>query len=126
MRAPSRPPAAWGWAPDRCWGGVELPLAIPLVAAGIRSAVLQTFATATLASFVGNPTLGTLIQVGQATQAQDQVLAGAIVLAALAMLMDFALSGVQYAVTPGPKLSRQGRLLRRLRGGPAAGVGMPS
>jgi osmoprotectant transport system permease protein len=106
--------------------GVELPLAVPLLAAGIRSAVLQTFATATLASFVGNPTLGTLIQIGQATQRQDEVLAGALVLAALAVLMDFALSGVQYAVTPGPKLSREARFRRRLRGGPAPGVGMPS
>jgi osmoprotectant transport system permease protein len=106
--------------------GVELPLAIPLLAAGIRSAVLQTFATATLASFVGNPTLGTLIQIGQATQRQEEVLAGAIVLAALAVLLDFALSGVQYAVTPGPKLSRDARFRRRLRGGPAPGVGMPS
>jgi osmoprotectant transport system permease protein len=106
--------------------GVELPLAIPLLAAGIRSAVLQTFATATLASFVGNPTLGTLIQIGQATQRQDEVLAGAIVLAALAVLLDFLLSGVQYAVTPGPKMSREARFRRRLRGGPAPGVGMPS
>jgi osmoprotectant transport system permease protein len=106
--------------------GVELPLAIPLVAAGVRSAVLQTFATATLASYVGNPTLGTLIQVGQATQRQDQVLAGAIVLAAMAVLLDFGLGGIQYAVTPGPKLSRQARLLRRLRGGPASGIGTPS
>jgi osmoprotectant transport system permease protein len=87
---------------------VELPLALPLIAAGIRNSVLQTFATATLASYVGSPTLGTLIQVGQATQAQEQVLGGAIVIAVLAVLLDLVLGRVQAAVTPGPVRSRWG------------------
>jgi osmoprotectant transport system permease protein len=80
---------------------VELPLAVPLLAAGIRSAVLQTFATATLASYVGNPTLGTLIQLGQATQRKEQVLAGAITLAVIAIVLDLVLGRIQAAVTPG-------------------------
>jgi osmoprotectant transport system permease protein len=92
---------------------VELPLAVPLIAAGVRSAVLQTFATATLASFVGNPTLGTLIQVGQATQVQEEVLGGGIVLAVLAISMDLLLAGVQAWATPGgirePRSSRRSR-----------------
>ena len=105
---------------------VEVPLAIPLIAAGIRSAVLQTFATATLASYVGNPTLGTLIQVGQAQQRQDEVLAGAIVLAAMAILLDLVLGRIQAAVTPAP-LQRQGvRARRRMRGAAAGGVESPS
>jgi osmoprotectant transport system permease protein len=101
---------------------VELPLALPLIAAGIRNSVLQTFATATLASYVGTPTLGTLIQVGQATQAQEEVLAGAIVIAALAVLLDLALGRVQAAVTPGPVRSRwTGLFSRRPRRVAAAG-----
>jgi osmoprotectant transport system permease protein len=99
---------------------VELPLAVPLIAAGIRNAVLQTFATATLASYVGNATLGTLIQVGQATQQQDEVLAGALVIAVLAVLLDLALGQVQAAVTPGPKASRLAFLRRRPRIGRVA------
>lgn len=91
---------------------VELPLAVPLIAAGIRNSVLQTFATATLASYVGNPTLGTLIQVGQATQRQEQVLGGAIVIAVLAVLLDLVLGRVQAAVTPGPRRSRLAALRR--------------
>lgn len=92
---------------------VELPLALPLIAAGIRNSVLQTFATATLASYVGNPTLGTLIQVGQATQRQEQVLGGAIVIAVLAVVLDLVLGRVQAAVTPGPVRSRLAFLRRR-------------
>jgi osmoprotectant transport system permease protein len=99
---------------------VELPLAVPLIAAGIRNAVLQTFATATLASYVGNATLGTLIQVGQATQQQDEVLAGALVIAVLAVLLDLALGQVQAAVTPGPRTSRLAFLRRRPRIGRVA------
>jgi osmoprotectant transport system permease protein len=105
---------------------VEIPLAVPLIAAGIRSAVLQTFATATLASYVGNPTLGTLIQVGQAQQRQDEVLAGAIVLAAMAIVLDLLLGRIQAAVTPGQLKSRRARVWRRQRGAAASGVGSPS
>ena len=85
---------------------VELPLALPLIAAGIRNSVLQTFATATLASYVGNPTLGTLIQVGQATQQQEQVLGAAMLIALLAVVLDLLLGQVQAAVTPGPVAAR--------------------
>ena len=106
--------------------GVEVPLAMPLVAAGVRSAVLQTFATAVLASYVGNPTLGTLIQVGQATQRQDEVLAGAIVLAVLAIVLDLTLGALQSAVTPGGIEARRTRLWRRMRGVAAGSVGSPS
>lgn len=91
---------------------VELPLALPLIAAGIRNSVLQTFATATLASYVGNPTLGTLIQVGQATQQQQQVLGGAIIIALLAVILDLVLGRLQAAVTPGPVRSRFAGLKR--------------
>lgn len=96
---------------------VELPLALPLIAAGIRNSVLQTFATATLASYVGNPTLGTLIQVGQSTQAQEKVLGGAIAIAVLAVLLDLALGRAQAAVTPGPVRSRWSGLSRLGRAG---------
>jgi osmoprotectant transport system permease protein len=92
---------------------VELPLALPLIAAGIRNSVLQTFATATLASYVGTSTLGTLIQVGQATQQQQEVLGGAIAIAVLAVIMDLLLGLMQYAVTPGPSRSPWSVLRRR-------------
>lgn len=98
---------------------VELPLALPLIAAGIRNSVLQTFATATLAAFVGNPTLGTLIQVGQALQQQDQVLGAAIAIAVLAVVLDLLLGRLQAAVTPGPVRSRLAFLRRTPTPSPA-------
>ncbi|HSP37871.1 MAG TPA: ABC transporter permease [Frankiaceae bacterium] len=81
--------------------GVELPLALPLLAAGLRTAVLQVFATATIASFVGASTLGNLIADGQATSSYDQVLAGAICIAVIAVILDLLLGAVQALVTPG-------------------------
>jgi osmoprotectant transport system permease protein len=99
--------------------GVELPLALPLVAAGLRTAVLQVFATATIASFVGASTLGNLVSDGQATSSYDQVLAGALCIAVIAVVLDLLLGGVQVLVTPGAR----NPLRRRVRARSTAGSG---
>ena len=80
--------------------GVELPLALPLIAAGIRSSALQTFATATIASFLGNSTLGNLIQIGQGNNDQGEVLGAAIIIGLVAILLDLGLASAQRALTP--------------------------
>jgi osmoprotectant transport system permease protein len=79
---------------------VELPLALPLVAAGIRNSTLQTFATATIASFLGNETLGTLIQQGQGNSDQGEVLGAAILIGLVAVALDLLLGAGQRALTP--------------------------
>jgi len=85
---------------------VELPLAAPTIMAGIRTAAINIFATATIASFVGLSTLGDLIT-GRNVYGDDGVLAGAIVIAVLAGLIELTLAGVQWLVTPrGVKLQR--------------------
>jgi osmoprotectant transport system permease protein len=89
--------------------GIELPLALPLIAAGLRTALLQVFATATIASFVGAETLGNLINDGQSVSRYDQVLAGAICIAVIAIALDIVLATVQALVTPGA-----GNRLRRV------------
>jgi len=89
---------------------IELPLASPTIMSGIRTAAINIFATATIASFVGLSTLGDLVT-GQNVYGTDGVVAGAIVIAILAMVIEIALAGVQTLVTPrGLKLqrSRQG------------------
>jgi osmoprotectant transport system permease protein len=78
---------------------VELPLASPTIMAGIRTAAINIFATATVASFVGYSTLGDLIT-GQNVYGTDGVVAGAIVLAFLALVIELVLAGVQALVTP--------------------------
>jgi osmoprotectant transport system permease protein len=95
-----------GLRPRQVITKVELPLALPLIAAGIRTAAVQIFATATLASYVGTPTLGTPIQVGQSLQEYDQVLGAAIVIAVMALLIDLLLGRIQMLMTPGAKHAR--------------------
>ena len=74
---------------------VEVPLAIPLIAAGIRTATVQVVATASLAALVGSGGLGRYVVDGFALQDNTLILAGAILTAALAIIAELVLSGVQ-------------------------------
>jgi osmoprotectant transport system permease protein len=86
---------------------VELPLAVPYLAAGFRTAAVQVVATATLAAFVNGGGLGMIISRGFGLQAQGQVVAGALIVIALCTGLDGLLALVEWAVTP--------RNLRRTR-----------
>ncbi|MEZ5078843.1 MAG: ABC transporter permease subunit [Solirubrobacterales bacterium] len=77
---------------------VELPLAIPTLFTGIRGATIAIVATATIAPLAGVETLGTFI-LGEGVYGQDGVLAGAIVVALLALTLEFALAGLQRLLT---------------------------
>ncbi len=74
---------------------IELPLATPLVFAGLRTALVQTTATATLAAFVGGGGLGRFILDGFGLQDQAMVLAGVTLVAGLTMGSEVALAGLQ-------------------------------
>lgn len=81
---------------------VELPCALPLILSGIRSATLQVVATATIAAFPGLGGLGRFVIDGIQTRDSAQMLGGAVLVAALALLLDLALSLVQrLVVSPG-------------------------
>lgn len=67
---------------------VELPLAAPLLIGGIRSAALQVIATATISAFLGLGGLGRFILDGLAVRDYAQMLAGAVLVCALALLVD--------------------------------------
>lgn len=67
---------------------VEAPLVLPVLMAGIRTAAVWTIGAATLATTVGQPTLGDLIFAGLQTQDWSLVLAGCIAAAALALAVD--------------------------------------
>ncbi len=69
-------------------GRVEVPLAAPLLVGGIRSAMLQVIATATLSAYLGLGGLGRFIFDGQAVRDYTQMLGGAIVVIALALSID--------------------------------------
>ena len=81
----------------------ELPLAVPLMMTGIRTAAVQVVATATLAALLGGGTLGSIIRTGFARQDNGVVIAGALLVAALAVLTEVLLTVVARIVTPGQR-----------------------
>jgi len=88
-----------GMRPREVLMGVELPLALPLIFAGVRTAAVYVIATATLAAVAGGGGLGEII-VNQASYRIEGVVAGAICVAALALAAELAFAGLQRAVTP--------------------------
>ena len=66
-------------------GGIEIPLAAPLIVAGLRTAAVQSVATATLGAFVGAGGLGDYIRLGIRAHHNDVLLGGAILVALLAI-----------------------------------------
>ncbi|MGW7208088.1 ABC transporter permease [Streptomyces sp. NPDC054837] len=74
---------------------VELPLALPLVMTGLRLALIQVVATATIAAYVSFGGLGRYVFDGLAQRDLVQVLGGAVLVAVIAVALDLALSGLQ-------------------------------
>lgn len=79
---------------------VELPIAAPLVMAGIRTAAVQVVATATIAAFVGIGGLGRYLFDGLPQQDFAKVYTGGFLIAVLALLVEGGLALVQRAVVP--------------------------
>lgn len=74
---------------------VELPLAIPVVLGGLRAAVLQVIATATLAAYTADVGLGRFLFAGLKTRDYGQMLAGALLVIVLALLLELLLAALQ-------------------------------
>src|SRR5918911_1598719 len=79
---------------------VELPVALPLVMAGLRTAAVQVVATATLAALVAWGGLGRFIVDGIAQRDFVQVFAGAALVAVLSIATELVLAGLQRLVVP--------------------------
>ncbi|WP_306318596.1 MULTISPECIES: ABC transporter permease [unclassified Streptomyces] len=79
---------------------VELPLAYPLVMTGLRSATVQVIATATLAAMAGEGGLGRIITAGFNLQDTPQVVAGAVLVAALALIAEGLFVALGWAFDP--------------------------
>ncbi|BCJ53648.1 hypothetical protein Asp14428_51230 [Actinoplanes sp. NBRC 14428] len=101
---------------------VELPLSVPYLAAGLRTAAVQVVATAALAAFVNGGGLGEIIAagfgIGMSAGGGGQIVAGGIVVALLALLVEGVLAVVQRLVTP-PALRAQARRKRPTAAAPA-------
>jgi osmoprotectant transport system permease protein len=79
---------------------VELPLAMPVIMAGVRLALVQVWATATIAALVFGPGLGNLITDGFYNQDFGKGLAGAFVVAVVAFVLEALTLGAERMVTP--------------------------
>jgi osmoprotectant transport system permease protein len=79
---------------------VEVPLGLPLLIGGIRSAALQVVATVTLAAYIGLGGIGLYIISGLALRKFDQMLGAAIVVVTLALVIDALFALLQRLITP--------------------------
>jgi osmoprotectant transport system permease protein len=79
---------------------VELPLGLPLVMSGVRLALVQVWATATIAAMVEGPGLGNIITDGFFRSNYGKGLAGALVVAAVALVLELLAALAQRAADP--------------------------
>ncbi|GAA2502021.1 ABC transporter permease [Streptomyces longisporus] len=89
-----------GMSPVGVLSRVELPLAVPLILAGIRTALVLNVGTATLATFGGGGGLGVLIQTGITTQRMPVLVLGSILTVSLALLVDWLASLAELLLRP--------------------------
>jgi osmoprotectant transport system permease protein len=102
---------------------VELPLALPLLFSGLRSAYLQVVATATITAEISLGGLGRFVLDGLAQQDYVKMASGAILVAVLAIAGDRLIALVGYLVTS-PGLTGRGTKRARRRRGPSALVAL--
>ena len=91
---------ALGMTPLQVLRHVRLPLAAPVIMAGIRTAAVINVGTATLAAFVGAGGLGDPIVAGLSLSDTRMILSGAIPAALLALIVDLVLAAAERAVAP--------------------------
>jgi osmoprotectant transport system permease protein len=101
--APDAVGAGWalGMTPRQILRYVRLPLAAPVIMAGIRTAAVINVGTATLAAFIGAGGLGDLIAAGLALSDTPMILSGALPAALLALVVDGLLGVCERILTPG-------------------------
>jgi osmoprotectant transport system permease protein len=106
-----------GMRPMQVLFKAEVPMALPLIFGGLRSALLQVCATATIAAYASFGGLGRLLIDGLNRNQYDQILAGAIMVALLAIALDYLSAAVERAVVspgvrePGGRRSRRARTI---------------
>lgn len=85
---------------------VELPLALPLIVSGLRIAVVQVWATATIAAMLAGPGLGRIIVHGYDSFDTAEQVAGALLVASTALVLELGMALAQRAADPVPATAR--------------------
>lgn len=87
---------------------VEIPLAVPVILAGLRTAAVMSIGIAAIAAYIGAGGLGVFIQQGISRVHEEMILTGAILVSLLAIVVDGAMAGLERLVTPrGIKVERK-------------------
>ena len=89
-----------GLSEDQILRSVEVPLGLPLILSGIRTAAVNVVATATLGALVAGGALGRFIVDGLALQEYDQLMAGALLVALLAVATEVSFAALERATVP--------------------------
>jgi osmoprotectant transport system permease protein len=89
-----------GFAEGQILRSIEIPLGLPLILAGIRTAAVNVVATATLGAVAAGGALGRFIVDGFALREHDQVVAGALLVALLAVLTEVSFGALERATAP--------------------------
>ncbi|MFF3767126.1 ABC transporter permease [Streptomyces sp. NPDC001922] len=113
-----------GYGPGRLLFGVELPLALPALMAGVRIATVSAVSLTTVGAIVGYGGLGNLIYEGMGSNFRAQVLTASALCVALAVLADVLLLGLQRLLTPWT--SGRGRPRGRIRTATAPATARPA
>jgi osmoprotectant transport system permease protein len=104
---------------------VELPIAVPLIIGGLRTATLQVIATATIGAYIGLSGLGRFLIDGLARNDYIEMAAGAVLVAALALIVEAVLGALQRViVSPGLRTAQTRR--RAPRQAPVVAGGIAS
>lgn len=89
-----------GMSPLQRLRRVEIPLAIPVIMAGVRTAVVMNIGVMAIAAYIGAGGLGVLISRGISQSDPRQLIAGAIAVSVLAVIADYCLLWLQKRLTP--------------------------
>ena len=96
----ARSATAMGFTPVRRFFGVELPLAVPVIAAGLRVAAVSNVSIVSIASLIGVSQLGDLLVDGYNREIGGQLLAGIAGCVVLALVLDLLIRALERALTP--------------------------
>jgi osmoprotectant transport system permease protein len=99
-----------GLSGSQILAGIQLPIAAPVIFAGIRTSAVQVVASATLATFIGGGGLGDLIVEGFQRGDTAILLAGALSVAVLSIITEVGFAGIEWGLTPkGLKIAQKRR-----------------